>query len=81
MYENKAATGDLHLPNQADCREKLAGFEDIAHVYSRLDAEDWNYIDGVIERANNRVRRKTARPGRTWTSPAPADLVQITGVR
>ena len=75
MYENKAITGDLRRPNPGDCRERLAAFEDIGHVYARLDADDWTYIDDVVEHANRRAQAGAAPRRR-----APADLVRIAGV-
>lgn len=55
MYENKAMTGDLRRPDAGECREKLAGYEDVASVFARLDADDWAYIEAVAGRANRSV--------------------------
>ena len=51
MYLNRTATGDPRRPDRMDCRERLATFDEILHVFTQLDESDWTYIDGVIARA------------------------------
>lgn len=52
FYNHKAQTGDLHRPDPFECREKMALYQGLIHIWCRLDEDDKKYLEQFLVEQN-----------------------------